>query len=121
MKRRVLYYDKVDQYRKADTIIQVVCQEAGVSWLSLLQHRPMKNYTTVIGIIAVICNDYSIHPSRIGALLRRSRPVMIITAQRYWDYLRVQSGKTNRTAYDKYIQELYDNSHAKLKKMLKKN
>lgn len=109
-----LPYNEAEQYRKADIIIDNVCKVAGISWLELIgRNRNMKK-NAVIGIIAFLCNEYQVHPSKIGHLLNRSRGNMINQAKRYRNYVRYVSKSESGMTIDR----IYKGSLARLQKIL---
>lgn len=104
-------YDKAEQYRRADIIIDTVCEVAGLSWLQLINPKA-KNLTRniVIGIIALLCWDYGVHPLRIGDLINRSRPNMANQRRKYREYVRM----AGNSKADQLTTRIYNESKQRL-------
>lgn len=104
-------YNKAEQYRRADIIIDTVCEVAGLNWLQLIDPKA-KNLTRniAIGIIALLCWDYGVHPLRIGNLINRSRSNMANQRRNYRDYVRMadnsKSSKLTMRIYNESKQRL---------------
>lgn len=83
-----MIYSSVEQFRRADIIIDAVCRVGRVAYPELVSHPRSLLYNTLRGVCCLLSWEYGVHPNKMKSLIMRSRCNVINQSKRYLHYLK---------------------------------
>lgn len=77
-----------EQLRRADIVIDAICEVGNVSYPDLITHKRSLLYNALRGVCCLLSWEYGIHPNNLKSLIMRSRSNVINQSRRYFYYLK---------------------------------
>lgn len=92
--------NSIEQYRRADLILDALCEVGKVTYLRLISRERNLNLNTLRGVYCIIGWEYGVHPSKLAKMVRRSRSNIINQTNRYRSWLSI-GDKMTVDCYDR--------------------
>lgn len=86
----------MEQLRRADIIINAICQVGEIEYYDLLKYKRSVLFDSLRGVCCLLSWEYKIHPNKMKNLMMRSRSNVINQSKRYYNYLRTGDDITQR-------------------------
>lgn len=83
-----MVYDQEEQYRRADIIVDAVCQAGECSYCDFIFKKRSLRMNILRGVAFYLSWEYGVHARRMALVARRSRSNVINQSKRYRYYVR---------------------------------
>ncbi len=79
-----------EEFRRADIIIDAVCEVGGISYFQLLNAPKETTISTLRGICCVVAWEYNVHARKLAKLIHRTRGNVLNQTKKYRGFLQAK-------------------------------
>lgn len=76
-----------EQYRRADIIIDAICNVGEITYMDFVMEKRSVKMNTLRGVCCLLGWEYGVHPRKLAEMIRRSRSNVINQTNRYRNWL----------------------------------